>query len=225
MRSPNGAGAPGCGRVENGPELHSLVLAADYRINDVDRMWSLIKEGRSPLVALGAHHVVMYHSIWEPGRVLVTMGIRHRESVQELLRSPAVFEWFDLIGVSDLPAIFAGEVLEKIDLTASATDTVPAGVIVGAVSTVDDVAELMVKVHGGLDRFRDAGVRKVWLYRALDDGQEVMTLLEIDSLASAQRWIDHPDAAAEWMSGAGIGAYPSLFVGKLAHVMSTEVAR
>lgn len=203
-------------------ELHSLVLATDYRVNDVDRMWSLIKSEPSSLAGIGVHHVVLYESILETNRILVTMGIRHRASVRELLRSPALFEWFDLVGVNDIPAIFAGEVLQKIDLVACETDTIPAGVVVGAVSAVSGVEELMDKVHGGLDRFREAGVRKLWLYRAFDDAQEVLALLEIDSMPSAQRWIDHPDAAAEWMSGAGIGAYPSLFVGKLAHVMRVQ---
>jgi hypothetical protein len=62
----------------------------------------------------------------------------------------------------------------------------------------------------------DAGVRKVWVYQAVDDGNEVMTLLEIDNAASAQRWIDHPDTAAEWMTAVGAGGYPGLFVGKFA---------
>jgi hypothetical protein len=203
----------------------SLVVAASYRVKDVDRVWTLIQEGRSPLVGLGARYVVLYTSIKEPGRVLVTIGIRRRTSVQELLRSPAVFEWFDLIGVDDLPAIFAGKVLEKINLVAAETDTIAPGVVIGAVSAVADVAELMTKVHDGLHRFRDAGVRKVWIYRAFDDEREVMTLMELDSVVSAQRWIDDPDDAAEWMPGAGFGVYPGLFVGKLAYVMRAGVGQ
>lgn len=202
------------------PEEHSLVLSLDYRVDDVERTWSLIKDQHSPLATLGAQHVVLYTSVAEPDRVLVTVGIRHRASVTELLRSPAVFEWFDRSGVSDLPAVFAGEVLEKINLVESEADAVAAGVIVGAVATVDDASDLMSKVHGALDRFRNAGVRKIWVYRAVDDGREVLTLLEIDSVASAQRWIDHPDSAAEWMSSAGMGGYPRLFVGELAYLMN-----
>jgi hypothetical protein len=222
------ADAPGKGSGPSAEAQRSLVLASDYRLDDVERMWSLIKDDYkddySPLAGIGAHHVVVYTSILEPNRVLVTIGIRHRTSVAELLRSPAVFEWFDRAGVNDIPAIFAGEVLEKIDLTASDTDTA-AGVVVGAVSTVGDVSELMARVHDGLERFRDAGMRKLWVYRAIDDGQEIMTLLEIDSVAGARRWIDQPDAAAEWMSSTGARGYPHLFVGKLAHVMTVEAVR
>jgi hypothetical protein len=111
-------------------------------------------------------------------------------------------------------------VVEKIDLFGPTSDRYVAGVIVGAMAAVDDVGALMVKVHDGLDRFRQAGVRKVWVYRALDDGHEVMILQEIADEASARSWIDHPDASAEWMTKAGFGAYPSLFVGKLDHIMA-----
>lgn len=196
---------------------HSLVLALDYRVGDIDRTWSLIRDDHSPLLGLGARHAVLYTSVSEPDRVLVTIGLRHRLSVAELLRSPAVFEWFDRSGVNDLPAIFAGEVTEKINLARSGLATPPGPeVIVGVVSAVADPADLMAKVHRGLDRFAEAGVRKVWVYQAVDDGNEVMTLLEIDNAASAQRWIDHPDTAAEWMTAVGAGGYPGPFVGKFA---------
>lgn len=194
---------------------HSLVLALDYRVDDVDRTWSLIQQDHSPLLDLGARHAVLYTSEFEPDRVLVTIGLRHRVSVKELLRSPAVFAWFDRSGVNDLPAIFAGEVTEKINL-AQPDKQDGSEVIVGAVATIADPADLMAKVHAGLDRFAGAGVRKVWVYQAVDDRHEVMTLLEIDSAASARRWIDHPDSAAEWMSGIGTGGYPRPFVGTFA---------
>jgi hypothetical protein len=48
----------------------------------------------------------------------------------------------------------------------------------------------------------------------------VLILQEIDDEVSVRQWIDHPDAAAEWMSGAGFGAYPTQFVGRFAHLMS-----
>jgi hypothetical protein len=79
-------------------------------------------------------------------------------------------------------------------------------------------------VHGAANRFKQAGVRKIWVYRAFDDGQEVMILQEIEDEISARRWIDHPDAAAEWMS-LGVqepGAHPTVFVGTLAHLMAVD---
>ncbi|MDV3126333.1 fatty-acid--CoA ligase [Mycobacterium sp. 21AC1] len=205
-------------------DLHSLILSCDFQVDDVEQMWKWMKKHRSGLMSIGAHHVVLYRSIWEPRRVLVTIGIRHPRSIRDVLRSPAIFEWFDISGVEDIPPIFGGEVVEKIDLTEPSPEDYVAGVIVGAIATVDDVPTLMRKVHDGLARFETSGIRKVWVYQALDDGQEVMILQEVEDEVSARRWIDHPDAAAEWMTNAGFGAYPSLFVGKLAHIMTVGEA-
>ncbi|HEX7323465.1 MAG TPA: fatty-acid--CoA ligase [Mycobacterium sp.] len=206
----------------NEQDFQSMVIALYYRVDDVERRWASINERTTRLSGIGAHHVVLYSSIVEPGRVLVTMGIHHRRSVEDVLRSPTIFEWFDMDGVDDIPAIFAGEVLTRVDLTDS--DDYRGAVIVGAISSISDVPELVAKVHRGPDRFADAGVRKLRMYRAFDDEQEVMTLLEFDSLPSAQCWIDELDASAEWMSRARSMAHPNLFVGELVHVASLEAA-
>lgn len=203
-------------------DLHSLIVACDFRVDDVEKMWRWLKRQRPGLADVGAHHVVVYASIWEPGRVLVTIGIRQPHNLRELLRSPGIFEWFNIAGADDIPPIFGGEVVEKIDLFGPAPEDAIAGVIVGAMAPVDDVDAMLVKVHDAIDRFKSAGVRRIWVYRALDDGREVMILQEIESAASARQWIDHPDAAAEWMSRVGFGAYPSLFVGKFVHLMSVD---
>jgi hypothetical protein len=203
-------------------DLHSLILACDFRVDDVDRMWKWLKKQRGGLAAIGAHHVVLYTSIWEPRRVLVTIGIRQARSIREVLRSPAIFELFDMSGADDIPPIFGGEVVEKIDLYEPSPDDHVGRVIIGVMSSVDDVSALMVKVHDGLERFKRGGIRKIWVYRALDDGREVMILQEIEDEVAARQWIEHPDAAAEWMSKAGLGAYPTQFVGKFAHLLTVD---
>lgn len=201
-------------------ELHSLILACDFKVADVERMWKWLKKRRDDLQSIGAHHVVVYTSIWEANRVLVTIGIRNARSIRDVLRSPGLFEWFDVAGVDDIPPIFGGEVVEKIDLYAPSPADHVGRVVVGVMSSVEDVSALMVKVHDGLERFKRSGVRKIWVYRALDDGQEVMILQEIEDEDAAKQWLDHPDAAAEWMTNVGLGAYPTQFVGRFAHLMS-----
>ncbi|HEX2284812.1 MAG TPA: fatty-acid--CoA ligase [Mycobacterium sp.] len=203
-------------------DLHSLILACDFRVDNVERMWKWLTKHKDGLRAIGAHHVVLYTSIWEPRRVLVTIGIRQAKSIREVLRSPAIFEWFDISGADDIPPIFGGEVVEKIDLYGPSPEDHVGRVVVGVMSAVEDVSALMVKVHDGLERFKRGGVRKIWVYRALDDGQEVMILQEVEDEITARQWIDHPDAAAEWMSHAGLGPYPTQFVGKFAHLMTVE---
>ena len=77
-------------------------------------------------------------------------------------------------------------------------------------------------MHAAADRIAASGVRRFWIYRALDDQAEVMILHEIATERQAEEWIRHPDAAAAFMSEAGEGAYPPLFVGRL--VQAIEVA-
>ena len=201
-------------------DLHSLILACDFRVDDVDRMWEWLKKHEDGLASIGAHHVVLYTSIWEPRRILVTIGIRHARSIRDVLRTPEIFEWFSISGADDIPPIFGGEVVEKIDLRGSTPEEHVGRVVVGVMSAVEDVSTLMHKVHDGLERFKDGGVRKIWVYQALDDGREVMILQEIEDEVAARQWIEHPDAAAEWMSTAGLGAYPKQFVGRFAHLMT-----
>jgi len=204
--------------------LHSLILACDFRVIDVDRMWNWLKWHREGLATIGAHHVVLYTSIWEPNRVLVTIGLRHVKSLRDVLRSPQIFEWFDISGAQDIPPVFGGEVVEKIDLYEPSPEDQVGRIVVGVMSTVEDVPTLMEKVHDGLDRFKRGGVRKIWVYRALDDGHEVMILQEIDNEFNARKWVEYPDVAAEWMATAGLGPYPTQFVGKFAHLMSIDTA-
>ena len=175
----------------------------------------------SALVELGAHHVVVYGSSADPGRVLVTIGIRNSVPVAELLRSQIFLDWFDAMGVADLPAVFAGEMIEKFELAVLSNTVVP-GVLVAAVSAVRDVPRLLTRVRGALDHFSAAGIRNMWIFRAFDDDHEVMILQEIDDEEHARQWIAAPDSTAEWMRFTGTDVYPPLFVGKLLHVMRVE---
>jgi hypothetical protein len=202
--------------------LHSFVVACDFRVDDVERMWSWLQQQADGLASIGAHHVVLYTSIWEPGRILVTIGIRHARSIREVLRSRALFEWFDVSGADDIPPIFGGQVVEKIDVSDASADEHVDRVVVGVMSAVEDVSALMVRVHDALERFKRGRVHKIWVYRALDDGREVMVLQEIEDETSARQWIEHPDAAEEWRAKAGLGAYPKHFVGRLAHIMALD---
>ena len=95
------------------PRSHSMVIASDYRVADPEQVWPLLTRRRSALAGIGAHHVLLYTSTHDHGRVLVTIGVRSREPIVELLRSRVFFDWFDAVGVDDIPAVFAGEIVER----------------------------------------------------------------------------------------------------------------
>jgi hypothetical protein len=42
---------------------------------------------------------------------------------------------------------------------------------------------------------------------------EVLSLQEFPDEESARQWIEHPDAAAQWMCGAGVGSLPAAIRG------------
>ena len=206
----------------------SLVLAADYRVPDFDHWWARLTGDLPRLPSLGAHHIVVYRSLDDASRVFVTIGVRERGPVDALLRSPVMFSWFDSAGVEEIPPMFAGEVVEKLELAGdAAAPAVPGAVIVAAIAPVgrlegfEGLDRLRASVHAAVARLAASGVRRFWIYRALDDQAEVMILQEIATERQAEQWIRHPDAAAAFMAEAGAGAYPPLFVGRL--VQAIEV--
>jgi len=93
---------------------------------------------------------------------------------------------------------------------------------VAAIASVDDVSTLTAQVGSAMDRFTAAGVRKTSVFQAFDDDHEVLILQEFEDEEGARRWIEHPDAAAQWMSRAGVGPYPPVFVGQFFDMMRIE---
>jgi hypothetical protein len=201
--------------------MRSLVIASDYRVPDPTRVPRLLESRKSALADIGAHHVIVHASTIDHGRVLVSIAVRNRQPIVDLLKSRVFFDWFDAVGVEDIPAVFAGELVDRIDLT-DAADPGPPGVIVAVMTSVPEVSSVIEHVHLALDRFRAAGIRKTWIFQAFDDPQEVMILQEIADEDSARQWIENPDSAAEWMQKAGMGAYPPLFVGEFLHMMRID---
>lgn len=195
-----------------------MVIASDFSVPNPARVWPLLRRRKAALAGIGAHHVVVYTSTHDYGRVLVIIGVRSREPVVELLRSRVFFGWFDAVGVEEIPAVFAGEIVQRFEPSLAPEPSAP-GVVVAAIAPVRDVPALTTDVRGALDRFAAAGIRKTWIFRAFDDGHEVMVLQQLDDEDSARRWIDHPDAAAQWMTGPGVGAYPPVFVGRFLDMM------
>ena len=53
---------------------------------------------------------------------------------------------------------------------------------------------------------------------------EVLILQELDNEDHARAWIMQNDDAAEWMTHAGVGVYPPLFVGEFVRMMRIDAA-
>src|ERR1700756_5210517 len=179
-----------------------MVIASDYRVPDPTRVWPLLERNKAALADIGAHHVLVYTSTHDHGRVLVMIGVHSREPIVELLRSRVFFDWFDAVGVEDIPAVFAGEIIDRFIPAPPPTPSAP-GVVVAAIASVDDVSTLTAEVRSAMNRFTAAGIRKTSVFQAFDDDHEVLILQEFSDEDGAREWIDHPDAAAQWVSGGG----------------------
>jgi hypothetical protein len=202
---------------------HSLVLASDYRVPDPERVWPLLERRQDGLAVLGAHHVLVYTSTTDPGRVLVLIAIHTKETVIELLRSQLFFEWFDAVGVEDIPAVFAGELVERLELSGASVPSAPE-VMVSVVTTVENVTNLITHVRETADDLRAAGVRRLLIFDAFDNAREVMMLFHIDDENHARHWLRDSELSTEWMGKAGMGAYPPVFVGKLQSMLRVDEA-
>jgi hypothetical protein len=200
---------------------HSLVLASDYRVPDPGNVSPLLQRRQEGLVELGAHHALVYASTTEPGRVLVVLALHTREPVLDVMRSHVFFDWFDAVGVEDIPAVFAGEIVERLDLIADSEPKAPE-VMVSLIAPVQDVQSLLQLVRDSTESFRAAGVQRLLLFSAFDNDREVMLLLQTDNEAHARSWLHDSDLAHEWLDRAGVGAYPPVFVGTLQEMIRVE---
>jgi hypothetical protein len=194
------------------PAAHSFVFAVEFRIAESERVRPVLTRHQESLRSLGAQYAFVYESVIQRGHVLVVIGVRTEQPLLDILRSPHLFEWFDAVGIDDLPAVFAGEIVERFDLG----DPPPEGseIVVSAVTPVNDVEQFIARVRDSLSEFAKAGIRRTLVYRAFDTPREVMFLQQLASVDTALKWVERSEIAASWLTAAGVGAYPPVFVGR-----------
>lgn len=195
----------------------NFVFAVEFTISAPDRVWPVLCRHRESLVDLGARYVFLYQSITEPGCVLVIIGISTEQPLLNLLRSPYFLDWFDAVGVEDFPAVFAGEIVERLDIG----DAPEPGteVVVAAVTPVGDIGEFVDQVRASREEFAKAGIRRTVVYRAFESSREVMFVQQLSSTQTALQWVEDSPTASAWLTAAGIGAFPPVFVGHFVNSM------
>ncbi|WP_319453363.1 MULTISPECIES: fatty-acid--CoA ligase [unclassified Mycobacterium] len=198
--------------------MRPYVLAANFRVAQPDRVWTVLQRYSESLVDVGADYVCLFRSTLDPQRVLVTIGIHTEQPILNQSRSPYLLDWFDAMGVDDVPAVFIGRSVDRFEIGGDPTSPAPT-IVVAAVTPVDDVVTFVNHVRRSTDEFRAAGIQRTLVYRAFDDDGEVMFLQQLVDKDHAQRWAQRSDVAAEWLAQAGIGAYPPVFVGELQHIV------
>jgi hypothetical protein len=205
----------------------SFMLAADYRVADFDRWWDAMRRDRDDLATLGVHLLVVYRSAGDPRHVFVMAGLRTRERLDRVLSSPLLMEWFDRAGLENVPPVFVGTRVEAVRFGEGGRSDlppglVPTGVVIARVVRLADYDRYLDVVHAQQRRLPAMGMRQFWIYRAVDDGDEVMSIQEVDSLEHAHAWLRRPESDAQIDSEPGVGVYPPIFVGTVAGVVEID---
>jgi hypothetical protein len=194
--------------------VRDVVFAVEFDIADSDRVAQVLHHHQDNLGDLGARYAFAYQSIVEARTLLVIIGIRTDRPLPDLLSSPHMFNWFDRLGVADIPAVFAGETVERFDVgEAPAPGT---ELVVAAVTPVTCVDDFVAQVRGSVEEFARAGIRRTLVYHAFDTTREVMFLQQLASPDHALTWVTRSEIASAWLESAGVGVYPPVFIGRLA---------
>jgi bacterioferritin-associated ferredoxin len=94
----------------------------------------------------------------------------------------------------------------------------PTGVLVVAIYPVPDFEAWKAVLDAGRQRRAGYGALRHWVYQAVDEPNEVMVAVEVDSLEHAEAMLEADNEMREWLDKAGVDIYPAIFVG--AHVES-----
>ena len=204
--------------------MTSLVLGCDLRVRDYQRWWHVVSGAREQLARAGVRHLVVYRAADDGRRIFTTIGLHSREPVDRLMAAPEILTWFDMAGIDDIPPVFVGTLVQKLRYLEGSGDGTDwaTGEIVASIFRAADYGKYLDRVHASRQQFVDVGMRQFWIYRALDDAAEIMSLQEIDSHRHAQAWLDYQAAVGDFYREAGVGVYPPIFVGTLGEVIQID---
>jgi hypothetical protein len=77
-------------------------------------------------------------------------------------------------------------------------------------------------VRESLSEFARAGIQRTLVYRAFDTRAEVLFVQQLGDEKNAVKWVERSELATRWLSAAGVGAYPPVFVGRFGNAMRLE---
>ncbi|SEO54599.1 DUF1330 domain-containing protein [Trujillonella endophytica] len=80
---------------------------------------------------------------------------------------------------------------------------------------VADYDEYTTQLDGSAEKFGRLGVTRQWLYRATDDGREVMNVFEFPSVEHAKAFLRSPDLdIPRFLDSMTLEIYPTFFLGE-----------
>ena len=89
---------------------------------------------------------------------------------------------------------------------------------------VEDYDAYAAQLEQSADRFARLDVTRYWLYRATDDGREVMNVFQFPSAEHAKRFLRSPEVdVPRFLDSLTLEIYPTFFLGE--QTVSRELQR
>ncbi len=80
---------------------------------------------------------------------------------------------------------------------------------------VEDYDDYAATLDRSAERFARLGVTRYWLYRATDDGREVMNVFQFPSADHAKRFLRSPEVdVPRFLDSLTLEIYPTFFLGE-----------
>ena len=197
-----------------------VVLASVQRIPDYDRWESMLAAETHRMRELGVMRRWAYRSIVDPAEVFSGVLVSSAEKAMAMMRSRQMTDWITRTGVEDVPPFFVGARVASFDLTDG--QRVDGQFIVASIHTVPDFDTWMTSVDTDRPWLAAGGARHVWIYRAVDDPDEVMGMMSLQSEAAARSLLDRGRSRESWFDESGLDVHPPAFLGRRTRIVDYD---
>ena len=83
------------------------------------------------------------------------------------------------------------------------------------IHSVRDYESFISRFHEGDGRRELRGIKRHWVHRSVDNPNEVMVTLELESRAEAEALLAAGEQIQAWIDRAGVDIYPAVFIGEV----------
>ena len=202
-------------------EQQPVVLASVQRVPDYDR-WEAMQAGADRMRELGVMRRWAYRSLTDESEIFSGVLVSSAARAMAMMRSHEMTDWFERTGVDEVPPFFVGARIASFDLTEG--ERVDGQFIVATIHSVPDFGRWRTMLDTDRPWLAAGGTRHVWIYRALDDPNEVMGMMSLQSEAAARALLTGSRTRESWFDESGLDVHPPVFVGRRSQLLDYDTS-
>ncbi len=202
-----------------------VVVAAGYTVLDPQRWRKALDSQAQDLASRGVLNRWGYQSLANQDYVCAGVVVDTLAQALALLQDGEAARWLADAGVDEFPPFFVGRCVGSVEVgelpvvdrgTASTTFAGAAKHIAVTIHSVSDFGRWLgaIRAAAATATLADAGVRRIWIYRAVDDPTEFLTALELGSAELARAIPRVPMLEALLIDEIRVAYHPGVFVGR-----------